>query len=162
MDALNHTTDLLWRTALAAVPLIAVAWVACRAFPLRSSTRHALWVAVLAVLLVAPFIPAASVRGWMSSLIRGDAEIPPARTVDQGEAPVARTATPLQTRAPYERGVSPMATHPGSARGDSALGAATPDPASALEGAARVRRDRDSELSASRPTIDSAREPKEA
>src|SRR4051812_7914971 len=52
----------LWRTALVSLPLALVVWGLCRALPLRSSTRHALWVVVLAVLVGAPLLPGGTLR----------------------------------------------------------------------------------------------------
>ena len=49
--------DLLWRYALAGIPLAILVAIFCRFVPCRPSTRHALWVSVLSFFLVLPFLP---------------------------------------------------------------------------------------------------------
>ena len=49
--------ELMWRTALAIIPLAMLVAVLCRVVPCRPATRHVLWLGVLTVLLVAPFVP---------------------------------------------------------------------------------------------------------
>lgn len=46
--------DILWRNAIAAVPLAVVVAAVCRWAPCRPSTRHAMWAGVLLVLLAPP------------------------------------------------------------------------------------------------------------
>lgn len=53
-----HFTDGLWRNAVALVPLVLVVAAVCRVLPCRPATRHALWLFVLAWLVVPPFLPA--------------------------------------------------------------------------------------------------------
>src|SRR6187549_2733275 len=95
MEVPNLTMDVLWRVALGAVPLVALVWAVCRALPLRSSTRHALWVVVLGVLLVAPLVPAVALRGWVMNMLavarQPEREAPAERRAI--EAPVAASAT---------------------------------------------------------------------
>jgi len=50
------STDLLWRGALAVIPLAIVVAVVCRYVPCRPSTRHALWLIVLGFFAAAPFL----------------------------------------------------------------------------------------------------------
>ncbi len=52
-------TDLLWRTALAAIPLALLVAVVARLLPCRPATRHTLWLVVLLWLVAAPFLPQA-------------------------------------------------------------------------------------------------------
>jgi len=49
--------DLLWRGALVVVPLALLVTVICRLFPCRPSTRHAMWLVVLVILVASPFLP---------------------------------------------------------------------------------------------------------
>ena len=55
MDVLP--TELLWRGALAVVPLAVVVAAICRYTPCRPSTRYTLWLVVLGVLVAFPFLP---------------------------------------------------------------------------------------------------------
>jgi beta-lactamase regulating signal transducer with metallopeptidase domain len=57
---MNHdfiSTDVLWRSGLAAIPLAIVVALACRCLPCRPSTRHALWLIVLLSLVIVPMLP---------------------------------------------------------------------------------------------------------
>ena len=49
--------DLLWRGALVVVPLALLVTAICSLFPCRPSTRHAMWLVVLVVLVASPFLP---------------------------------------------------------------------------------------------------------
>ena len=49
--------DLLWRGALVIVPLALLVTVICGLFPCRPSTRHAMWLVVLVILVASPFVP---------------------------------------------------------------------------------------------------------
>ena len=49
--------DLVWRGALAVIPLAVVVAVIGRLVPCQPSTRHAMWLIVLALLVVTPFLP---------------------------------------------------------------------------------------------------------
>ena len=49
--------DLLWRGALAVIPLAIVVAIVCWWMPCRPSTRHTLWLIVLGFFAVAPFMP---------------------------------------------------------------------------------------------------------
>lgn len=50
-------TDVLWRNALAVVPLAVVAALLCRILPCKPATRHMLWLVVLLVLFLPPGVP---------------------------------------------------------------------------------------------------------
>ncbi|MHC4082852.1 MAG: M56 family metallopeptidase, partial [Planctomycetota bacterium] len=67
-------TELLWRSALAVIPLALIVAAISRWTPCRPSTRHALWLVVLVLLVVAPLLP----RVTLPQLPAG----PPAVTVD--------------------------------------------------------------------------------
>ena len=67
-------TELLWRSALAVIPLALIVAAISRWTPCRPSTRHALWLVVLVLLVVAPLLP----RVTLPQLPTG----PPAVTVD--------------------------------------------------------------------------------
>jgi beta-lactamase regulating signal transducer with metallopeptidase domain len=64
--------DLLWGSALAAVPLALGVWLVCRFGRIRPATRHMLWVVVL-VSLVTPMIggliglPRLPIEAWLST-----------------------------------------------------------------------------------------------
>jgi len=49
--------DLLWRGALVVVPLAVLVTAIGSLFPCRPSTRHAMWLVVLVVLVASPFLP---------------------------------------------------------------------------------------------------------
>ena len=57
--SLSVPSDLLWRHALAAIPLILLIAGVTRWVPCRPATRHTLWLSALLWLLVAPFLPQA-------------------------------------------------------------------------------------------------------
>ena len=52
-----QATDLLWQSALAAIPLVLMVALACRLLPCRPATRHTLWLLVLLWFVVGPFLP---------------------------------------------------------------------------------------------------------
>ena len=49
--------DMVWRGALAIIPLAVVVAAIGRLVPCQPSTRHAMWLIVLALLVVTPFLP---------------------------------------------------------------------------------------------------------
>lgn len=49
--------DALWRNALAVIPLVLIVAAACRWLPCRPATKHALWLFILAWLVVPPMLP---------------------------------------------------------------------------------------------------------
>jgi beta-lactamase regulating signal transducer with metallopeptidase domain len=60
--------DLLWRNALAVIPLAMVVGAICRWAPCRPSTRHALWLLVLISLLAPPMLPSEHVQAAWNHL----------------------------------------------------------------------------------------------
>ncbi|MHC4710018.1 MAG: M56 family metallopeptidase [Planctomycetota bacterium] len=66
--------ELLWRSALAVIPLALIVAAVCRWTPCRPATRHTLWLVVLMLLVAAPLLP----RVTLPQLPAG----PPAATVD--------------------------------------------------------------------------------
>src|SRR5262245_48472650 len=94
------STDLLWRNALAAIPLAILVALICRWLPCRSSTRHALWVLVLISLLAPPMLPSEHVDAmWqhVSAAVKSDLNsepVPPAI-----ESPVSKPMPALARRA---------------------------------------------------------------
>ncbi len=57
-------TDLLWRNAIVAVPLVLTVGAVCRWAPIRPATRHILWLCVLASLVVGLVLPPISFSGF--------------------------------------------------------------------------------------------------
>ena len=57
MNLESLPTELLWRSALAVIPLALIVAAICRFTPCRPCTRHALWLVVLALLVAAPLLP---------------------------------------------------------------------------------------------------------
>ena len=55
-------TDVLWRTALTAIPLTLLVMVVCRLLPFRPVTRHALWLTLVLWFAVSPLLPDAPVE----------------------------------------------------------------------------------------------------
>lgn len=55
-----QVTDALWRSAVTVVPLALLAAAVCRWVPCRASTRHAIWLLVLAWFVVPTVLPATS------------------------------------------------------------------------------------------------------
>ncbi|MHC4428154.1 MAG: hypothetical protein ACYS0D_06065, partial [Planctomycetota bacterium] len=114
-------TDLLWRNALAVIPLAIVVALLCRFVPCRPSTRHTLWLVVLIVLVVAPFLPSVPLPAVTAVTGSGQAQEP------QGPAPLElapalpaadTTSEPLGTThriqrpAPVDQIVRGAATRP--------------------------------------------------
>ncbi|MEE8156472.1 MAG: M56 family metallopeptidase [Phycisphaerales bacterium] len=70
--------DLLWRGALAVIPLAIVVAIVCWWMPCRPSTRHTLWLIVLGFFAAAPFIPRVPIPQIAAlSLTAADAEVGP-------------------------------------------------------------------------------------
>ncbi|MCG3128091.1 MAG: hypothetical protein CHACPFDD_02965 [Phycisphaerae bacterium] len=68
------TTDLLWRNALAVVPLTVLVALACRWIARRPATRHSLWLLVLLWFLAPVVLPTFQ---WPGALQAGRASEPP-------------------------------------------------------------------------------------
>ena len=80
------STDILWRTALAAIPLTLLVAAITRLLPCRPSTRHALWLILLVWLVAAPFLPAApslDTDSWLAAQIESGPDNEP----DAGDQP---------------------------------------------------------------------------
>ena len=73
--------DVLWRNALAAIPLAIIVGLACRYLPCRAATRHALWLIVLLSLAFPPLAVSNDLTGYMSrtfaSLLPPEQPAPP-------------------------------------------------------------------------------------
>ncbi len=91
--------EMLWRNALAAIPLALIVAAICRWVPCRASTRHALWCMVLLSLLTPPFLPdvdlAAAVKPLFASLTNQDAKPEKAIAIDSSKPLVIRPPTPV-------------------------------------------------------------------
>jgi len=94
----------IWRFALAAIPLAAIVAVVCRCLPCRPSTRHTLWLTLLLLFVLAPFLPGAPVPDLASlageeagavAAIPAVADGPPVTTgkVEKDEGPPRRALT---------------------------------------------------------------------
>ena len=93
MSVESLPTDLLWRSALAVIPLALIVAAVCRWTPCRPATRHALWLMVLVLLVAAPLLP----RLTLPQLPAG----PPAATVDAPprEFPIRRAGEAIAPTA---------------------------------------------------------------
>ncbi|MHC5113558.1 MAG: M56 family metallopeptidase [Planctomycetota bacterium] len=112
--------DQLWRFALAAIPVAAAAAILCRLLPCRPSTRHAVCVTVLGLLITAPFLPVApsptleDVFGTDAVVVAdpvADASPAPDPVAVMGAAPVA-APTPSAAHVAAPSRVSPMVSVP--------------------------------------------------
>jgi beta-lactamase regulating signal transducer with metallopeptidase domain len=85
--------DLLWRTALAVIPLALLVAAACRWLPCRPSTRHAMWVLLLLALIALPVVPARTPSRLLDLAATLEVEEP---VVDRpaGITPVVMAASP--------------------------------------------------------------------
>lgn len=96
----TDATDMLWRSGLAAVPLVLVVAGICRCLPCRPWTRHVLWVTVLALmvlLLGAPLLPRVDVAALGRLLPKVEAgEKTPA---PRGAAPTTNSGLSASERA---------------------------------------------------------------
>ena len=61
-------TDLLWRYALAVIPLALLVAAVTRWIPCRPATRHLLWLTVLAWVIVSPLLPQAPTASFTSGI----------------------------------------------------------------------------------------------
>jgi beta-lactamase regulating signal transducer with metallopeptidase domain len=107
-------TEELWRFALAAIPLAAIVAVLCRCLPCRPSTRHALWLTLLLLFALAPFLPKAPVPD-LASLAGEEAGAVPAIPAVADE-PSVTTGTmekvATSSRAPLSGGGEAVAAEP--------------------------------------------------
>ncbi len=103
-------TDVLWRTAIAVIPLAVLIAVVCRLVPCRPSTRHALWLVVLTLLVAAPLVGRAPISS-LSAVIEAAPGFPIVRP-PVSEAP---SRDPVATQAaPRKDGVDAIAAPPPS------------------------------------------------
>jgi len=111
--------EVMWRVALAAIPLALLVALIGRAVPCRPATRHLLWVGVVVILICTPFIPAMDVpdapelRRTASDLVNRAAQLLPDRSAD---APASRTQPGPMASAP-DRG-APSVLDPPAAEPD--------------------------------------------
>lgn len=85
--------DALWRNALAVIPLVLIVAAACRWLPCRPPTRHALWLFILAWLVVPPMLPS----------------FVPSRGPDLASDPIVRAPTDVQSAAPNSESLPSIA-----------------------------------------------------
>jgi hypothetical protein len=95
-------TELLWRYALAVIPLALVVAVLTRLLPCRPATRHTLWLVVLIWLVAAPLLPRVPSR--LADPLRisdwgFQAEAAPVASVDPPSAPADSHAVPRKPEA---------------------------------------------------------------
>ena len=99
--------DLLWRYALAAIPMALAVAAVCRLLPCRPTTRHAMWLTTLLFLVVAPFVPRVTVDD--ASKLLADAR----RYAGNSSAATARLALTLRpTWIAAPDGAVPVADNP--------------------------------------------------
>lgn len=91
---LTGVADALWRHAPAIVPMALLAAAFCRWAPSRPATRHAIWVTVLALAIVIPFMPDAPV-GKLSSAVHSASIAPALSTAVSQDVPFAPAPAPL-------------------------------------------------------------------
>lgn len=81
--------DVLWRSALAVVPMAVLVAVVCRLAPCRPSTRHSLWLVVMVLLVASPFLPPIAGTSRLLQALPPAGDTPP--TVSPPAAPAAHT-----------------------------------------------------------------------
>ena len=102
------STDLLWRGALAVIPLAIVVAIVCWWMPCRPSTRHTLWLIVLGFFAAAPFMPRVPIPQFAAlSFTVSDAEVAPQ------SLPSSRTSSSPGVDAGRRRSIPPAAGVPG-------------------------------------------------
>ena len=111
--------DLLWRNAIAVIPVALIVAAVCRFVPCRPSTRHTLWLVVLGLLVVAPFLP----QPPLPPLPSGGK--PPAVATSLRPLPDQTTPARDAALAPPGRSIQP----PSSGPRESGWLRAAPDPA---------------------------------
>ncbi len=120
--------DLLWRGALAVIPLAIVVAIVCWWMPCRPSTRHTLWLIVLGFFAVAPFIPRVPIPQFAAlSLAAADAEVAPQ------SSPSSRTLRPPGVDAGRRRSMHPVDVLPEGLPTTAPVRAASVRPDGALE-----------------------------
>jgi beta-lactamase regulating signal transducer with metallopeptidase domain/archaellum component FlaC len=130
MELSHVTTGWLWPAALGAIPVAVVVAAVCRAGMCRASTRHALWVVVLACFLVTPLVPrwrlsgVTSVAHVESASLEREA-LPRERAADTSAAPFKveeRVAALGPASRPIAGGPRGVLARSVSARGEEAVG----------------------------------------
>ena len=84
---LDTAISILWRNALASLPLALIVAGCCRLLPLKPATRHALWSLVLLILLTPPMLPDLGVKLTQSAASRLQTSL----------ASMVRSQPPLET-----------------------------------------------------------------
>ncbi|MGB2987410.1 MAG: M56 family metallopeptidase [Phycisphaerae bacterium] len=108
--------DLLWRQALAAIPLVLLVAVITRWLPCRPSTRHVLWLMVLLWLVAAPLLPEAPALPQVAPLriadfgLRIDSEEPetanPQSTIHNRQSEIRNPQSAIDTGRTSRRSVA--------------------------------------------------------
>ena len=97
---IGTATDLLWRNAIVAAPLVLMVGAVCRWIPIRPATRHILWLCVLASLFVGLVLPPISFSGFR------DAQVSAATKGTEGSRDQGIWGSGDQgTRGPGDRGI---------------------------------------------------------
>src|SRR5574341_1495753 len=98
MDWALPFSELLWRSAWAAIPLVIVAALLCRGLPMRPATRHTIWLAALSAFVLPIVLPRApSIEfGVLIERTRGLADAV-TRWIDRCQAATPVTVTVAET-----------------------------------------------------------------
>ncbi len=88
----------LWLNALGIIPVALLAIIVCRVFPARPSTRHLIWLAVLAMFLAPSFVV-----GWLPHEARRDPAAYLGATHANDQRTVARAPRDEETVAPVDQ-----------------------------------------------------------
>ncbi len=79
MDSWTTVADLLWRNAIAVIPLALLVALLCRWLPSRPSTRHTMWLVVLIWFVVPVLLPGLQPSDWLASAASGSPARPDSR-----------------------------------------------------------------------------------
>lgn len=71
MDSWTTVADLLWRNAIAVIPLAILVALLCRWLPSRPSTRHTMWLVVMIWFVVPVLLPGLQPPDWLASAASG-------------------------------------------------------------------------------------------
>ncbi|MFQ5489744.1 MAG: M56 family metallopeptidase [Phycisphaerae bacterium] len=108
-----QTAELLWATALTAIPLAVLVAATCRWLPCRASTRHALWALMLLWFATAPFLPQSPLGDWTAPAATDEPKDVPAQVADVKPSPqpteTTKTIPPRFASAPTNTRVEPPA-----------------------------------------------------
>lgn len=142
------SVDMLWRNAIAAVPVAILVLALCRVLPCRPATRHSLWAVVLLVLLIPPIIPALKIPRIEAAHLKVSEpiadpvphspadrrEVPPehrSRTVEQA-AGLERTAPAASKPSDHARTPAPVRTRTNTDHAQGTRSPFTPAPTAAV------------------------------